>query len=120
MHYEGPHDSGPQHLPPLLIADDRSDDPELRRLTVAGEIDGSSAAHLYEAVTDVLRRQRPRHIEINLRGVVLLDPSGIGFLLMCRADAERAACRLTLTDPHPRAYHVLRDAALTRYFGLAG
>jgi anti-anti-sigma factor len=105
--------------PSLLIAQDRSDDPEVQRITVAGEIVGLSGAQLHKAVIDVLGR-RPARIEINLRGVIFIDSAGVNALLLCHADAERVNCKLTLIDPHPRTYTVLQIAKLTDHFRFTG
>ena len=102
-------DAEHQRSTSLLIAHDRSDDPKTRRITVAGEIDGLSGARLHRAVIDMLRRERPARIDINLRGVIFLDAAGKRALLLCRADAGRVDCELTLSDPHPRIYAVIRS-----------
>ena len=118
MYQHHPH--GSEGSPSILIACERRDDPQVGRITVAGELDCLNAAHLHKSMIDMLRRQCPGRIEINLRAVIGLDPSAIGILLLCRADAERLGCRLTLVDPHPRVLPVLRIAGLTEQLGLVG
>src|ERR671921_748747 len=88
--------------PSLLI----TVDPQRSGITVAGEIDSLNAAQLHAAVLGVLR-ERPRHIEVDLRGVTFLDSAGIRTLLLCHTAAQHMNCRLTLTDAHPMAYRVL-------------
>jgi anti-anti-sigma factor len=118
MQFEGQLHAEGRFCASLLVAPERSDEPNLRRITVAGELDRLSAAAFHDAVIGLLRRQRPHRIEINVRGVIRLDATGTGVLLVCHADAARLGCRLSLIDPHPQVFEVLRDAALTGHFGL--
>jgi anti-anti-sigma factor len=107
---------GQQDSSTLLVDVDHRDAPWVRRITAAGEIDAVSAVKLRQTVVDLLARWRPERIEINLRGVIFLDSAGIRALLGCHRDAQRANCRLTLTDPHPNAYLVLEITGLLDYF----
>jgi anti-anti-sigma factor len=113
---------GPAHQDqsPLLVAVDPGGEKHVRRITVAGEMDAVSAPALREAVSDMLRQQRPGRIEIGLRGVTFLDSAGIRSLLLCHSDARGADCQLRLTDPHPRVRRVLQITGLLDHFGLAG
>jgi anti-anti-sigma regulatory factor len=69
----------------------------------------AAVSGLHRAVIDMLRRVGPARIDINLRGVIFLDAAGKRALSLCRADAGRVGCELTLTDPHPRIYDVRRS-----------
>jgi anti-anti-sigma factor len=110
-------DAGRQMPVPLLTIDLHGDDRTgAHRMIVAGEVDMASAPGLHEAVVDLLSRCRPRRIEIDLRGVSFLDCAGIRTLLMCECAASRADCTLTLTEPHPRVYRVLRATGLLDHF----
>lgn len=106
-------DAQPSSFPTLLIARDRSDDPSLRRISVAGELNACTATELDRAVTGLLRHPRLRAVEVNLRGVIRLDPVGVDMLARCCTEAIRTGCRLRFTDPHPHAYRALRAAGLT-------
>jgi anti-sigma B factor antagonist len=88
------------------------------RVVLAGEVDALCADRLTETVVDVLRRQRPRHIAIDLDGVTFLDSAGIRALVRCHADAQQADCRLTLTAPRPAVYRVLEITGLLEPFGM--
>ena len=102
----------------LLITVDRSDDPSCCRLTLAGELDANTAGKLHLAVTEVLRQQNWRRIELNVRGVPFLDAAGIRTLAICHAEAGGRACRMTLTHPHPWVYRIMRSTGLIDHFGL--
>lgn len=99
----------------LLITHDRSDDARTERITAAGEMDSSGASFLHRAVTDLLRRNGPGRIDINLRGVISLDAAATGTLRVCRADTALTGCLLTLSDPHPRVVPALQDAGLAAH-----
>ncbi len=88
-------------------------------ITVAGELDVVSAPALWEAVGPALATGRPRHLEIDVSGITFLDSSGIRALLHCHADADRMACRMTLTGPRPGIRRVLEITGLLEHFGLA-
>jgi anti-sigma B factor antagonist len=104
----------------LLVELDRSEETLVHRITIAGELDTISATDLQKTVIDVLRRERPRHVEINLRGVTFLDSAGLRALVSCHSDAQQLDCRLTVTDPHPTAYRVLQITGLLDHFGVTG
>jgi len=88
------------------------------RMVVYGEVDGPNAVPLRKAVVDLLRRERPSSVEMDLHGVTFLDSSGIRALLLCRADAEQLGCEFRLTEPSPTAYQVLHITGLLEHFGL--
>jgi anti-anti-sigma factor len=89
-------------------------------MIVSGDLDVVNADLLRTAVADVLRRHRPRRIEVDLHGVAFLDSAGIRALLLCQADAQRADCRIALTRPRPGVYRVLEVTGLLDHFGLPG
>jgi anti-anti-sigma factor len=120
MYAAGPLDTALSGVLPLIVEADRSEETLVRRLTVAGELDALSAADLHKAVIDVLRRQQPHRLEINLRGVTFLDSAGIRALVSCHCDAQQLNCRLTVTDPHPMAYRVLQITGLLDHFSVTG
>jgi anti-anti-sigma factor len=107
-----------QHPSPSLLVDiDRSDETRPRVL-VAGELDVLGGTDLHNLVIDLLGRQRPGRMEIDLRGVPFLDSAGIRTLLSCHRDAQQLGCRLTVTDPHPMAYRVLEITGLLDHLGV--
>ena len=120
MYVPRPLETEPNDSSSLLVEVDRSDERRLQRIIVAGELDALSATKLQKTVLDVLRRQRPRRVEINLRGVIFLDSAGVRTLVSCHSDAQQADCQLTVTDPHPMAYRVLQITGLLDHFGVTG
>jgi anti-sigma B factor antagonist len=80
--------------------------------------DALTVGRLQKAVVDVLRRQRPSCIEMDLHGVTFLDSVGIRALVHCQSDARQVDCRITLTNPQPVVYRVLQITGLLEHFGL--
>jgi len=111
--------AGPEDRSALLVDVRTSDDEELLTMLVAGDLDAVSSAGLQKAVVEVLRRHRPRGIEVDLRGVAFLDSAGIRALVLCHADAEQLGCRLTVAGPRPDVRRVLDLTGLREHFGLA-
>jgi anti-sigma B factor antagonist len=103
---------------PLLLVDVQRTDTGPSRMVVFGELDALSADRLQQAVTDVLRRQRPRCIQMDFHGVTFLDSVGIRALVLCQADARRVDCQIRLINPHPMVYRVLQITGLLEHFGL--
>ncbi|MBE3008103.1 STAS domain-containing protein [Microbispora sp. NEAU-D428] len=91
----------------------------MTRIVACGEIDMSTSGRLFSGVLEVLRRQRPSRIEVDLAGVTFLDASGVRALLMSQTAAAEAGCRLTLIKPSRMAYRVLEIVGLLETFGLA-
>jgi anti-sigma B factor antagonist len=113
-----PFDTKHENQSALIIGIDRRADPPTHRITVAGDLDALNGGHLHQAVIEVLRRQQPQHIEIDLHRVTFLDSAGIRVLLLCHRDAQHLDCRLTLTGPRPMAHRVLQITGLLDHFGL--
>ncbi|GIH51495.1 anti-anti-sigma factor [Microbispora rosea] len=79
----------------------------MTRIIACGEIDISTSGRLYRGVLQVLRRQRPTRIEVDLAGVTFLDASGVRALLMSRTAAAEGGCRLTVVNPSRIAHRLL-------------
>lgn len=107
-----------QGLPPLLVEAHGTDETRLQRIAVAGEMDMLSAPAVHEAVVDVLKRLRPRRIEIDLSRVSFLDSEGIRTLLICHAEARRVDCPLTLVNPRQTVYRVLELTGVLDHFSI--
>ena len=108
-----------QQIAPLDITVTHDDDPRVQRIAVSGEVDALTGTQLHQAVIDVLRRHRPGHIEMDVRGVQFLDSAGIRILLMCHTDAAVMDCRLRLAACHPVVSRVLHVTGLADHFGLS-
>ena len=105
--------------PPLRVASERDAAGRVRTV-VSGEVDAVGAVHLQRAVVEVLRRERPRIIELDLGGVTFLDAAGTRALVHCRDDARQVDCRLRLTHVQPAVYRVLHLTGLAAGFGVTG
>jgi anti-sigma B factor antagonist len=103
---------------PLIEVRPADDDGPVR-LLISGDIDEISARHLQQCLIDVLRRDPPRDLGVDVSGVTFLDAAGIEALLRCQADARQLECRLFLAGPTPMTYRVLQIAGLLEQFGLA-
>jgi anti-sigma B factor antagonist len=103
---------------PLLVDVAHDGDTAVVRLTVSGEVDGVSTAHLQNAFLSAVRRYQPGTIEMNVRGVTFLDSAGIRCLVQCQADARQVGCHITLVDTSPAVYRVLEISALLDHFGI--
>jgi len=91
----------------------------MTRVIACGEIDISTSGKLYRGVLQIVRRQRPSRIEVDLAGVTFLDASGARALLMSQAAAAEAGCRLTVVDPSPIAHRLLDLLDLLQPLSLA-
>jgi anti-sigma B factor antagonist len=77
-------------------------------IAFAGEFGMGTTGTVLAAVVDALETRSPRRLEVNVADVEFMDASGINALVRCRAQAVAAGCRLTVTDPQPIVYEVLR------------
>jgi anti-sigma B factor antagonist len=75
-------------------------------LYLSGEIDMSVSGHLYEVLSDALD-QTVGTVEVNLRGLQLLDCTGINALLRARCDARRCGRSLFVSEPQGLVLRVL-------------
>ena len=76
------------------------------RVSLAGEIDMSVSDHLYEVLRAALD-QTLGTVEVNLRGLRLLDCTGLTALLRARDDARRGGRRLFVSQPRGIVRRVL-------------
>jgi anti-anti-sigma factor len=88
-------------------------------VTGHGEIDMTTVEALTDTLDTVLRQETPVHIDVNLAEVTFMDSSGINALMACRAKAEPAGCRITISHPRPTVERVLAVTGVNRIFGLA-
>ena len=108
--------SAPSTTPPIPTDVWISTGPAGCRITVADDLERSSAPSLERAVVQVLREHRPDRLEIDLAGVAFVDAGGIRALVHCRADAQQLGCRLVLTHVRPWVYRILKIAGLPELF----
>jgi anti-anti-sigma factor len=88
-------------------------------VTGHGEIDMTTVEMLADTLDTVLRQECPAHIDVNLSEVTFMDSSGVNALMACRAVAEPAGCRITISHPRPTVHRVLTVTGVGHLFGLA-
>lgn len=118
MSAELPLEPAPRDLSSLLVEVRGTD--AAAQMLVHGELDTPNTDRLHQAVTDLLREQRPHSLEMDLRGVTFLDSSGIRTLLHCHDDAERQGCLFRVTGAAPGVHRVLEITGLLEHLGVTG
>jgi anti-anti-sigma factor len=88
-------------------------------VTGHGEIDMTTVEVLSDTHATVLRQERPLHIDVNLAEVTFMDSSGVNALMACRAVAEPAGCRITVSHPRPTVRRVFAVTGVDGLFGLS-
>jgi anti-anti-sigma factor len=88
-------------------------------VTGHGEIDMTTVDTLAYTLSTVLHQELPTHIDVNLSEVTFMDSSGVNALMACRAVAEPAGCRITISHPRPTVHRVLTVTGVGHLFGLA-
>ena len=87
-------------------------------VTGHGEIDMTTVDALADTLSTVLRQELPIHIDVNLSEVTFMDSSGVNALMACRAVAEPAGCRITISNPRTTVRRVLTVTGVGHLFGL--
>jgi anti-sigma B factor antagonist len=80
-------------------------------LTIAGELDPSSAPTLDEAVGSALDTGGVDRVMLDLAGVEFIDSSGLTVLIRAHERGEVATIPIKITNPSP---HCLRLLTLTK------
>jgi anti-anti-sigma factor len=80
--------------------------PRMVRISVAGEVDLTSAPLLREAVAEAISAA-PEYIEIDLGAVRFLDSTGVAALVGADKSASAIGCRVVVTCPQPPVRRVL-------------
>ena len=88
-------------------------------VTGHGEIDMTTVEVLSTTLATVLRQERPLHIDVNLADVTFMDSSGVNALMACRAVAEPAGCRVTISHPRPTVRKLFTVTGVSHLFDLA-
>ncbi|WP_234361377.1 STAS domain-containing protein [Plantactinospora sp. BB1] len=88
------------------------------RLLLAGEIDLATVGQIRDAIIDVLTRDNPSAIVLDLEGVSFIDSSGIGELVRCHQAAAVSGSVLTLENLAPFPRRQLWATGLLGLFGL--
>ena len=86
--------------------------PDTVRLAVTGEIDMSNARQLLAGVREIVAVGEAVVFELDLAGVSMLDSTGVGTLVACRAAAQRAGLRFAVVATRPIVYRILKMVGL--------
>jgi anti-sigma B factor antagonist len=87
-------------------------------VVVRGELDCATADQLRAAITALLNRRDVDTIGLDLRGLALLDSTGIGTLVAAQRICEQVGVRLRLTAVSAFGARVLGVTGLDTTFGL--
>jgi anti-anti-sigma factor len=88
------------------------------RVRLGGELDGTTARALTEAVARALHTPAPELVELHVAALTFVDSAGVRCLLVCRAAAQDAGCRLLLAEPSRQVTGILDCTGLLDLFGL--
>jgi anti-anti-sigma factor len=81
--------------------------PGTARLSVAGEVDLTTAPTLGVRLVVVMKAHHPAVVEVDLAEVTFLDCAGIGMLVAVRDTADHTGCQIRITHPQPMVARVL-------------
>jgi anti-sigma B factor antagonist len=87
--------------------------------SIEGEIDLKNSPDLREALLDLIQRQKPQKVILNLARVPYMDSSAIAVLVESLQKLRRAGGKMCLTDLQPRVKGLLEIARLDSIFILA-
>jgi anti-sigma B factor antagonist len=82
--------------------------PDTVRLAVTGAIDVSNASLLRAGVQDAVDAGEAAAFELDLAGVPMLDSTGVGTLVACRAAVQRVGLRFAVVATRPIVYRILQ------------
>jgi anti-sigma B factor antagonist len=82
------------------------------RLAVTGHIDVSNASQLRGRAQQLVDAGEAAVFEVDLAGVSMLDSTGVGMLVACRAAAQRVGLRFAVVAPRPIVYRILQTLGL--------
>ena len=83
---------------------------------VRGEIDLHNSPDLRTALLDLLVKQEPKKLILNLGQVPYMDSSAIAVMVECLQKMRRSAGKIYLTDLQPRVKGLLEIAKLDSIF----
>ena len=83
-------------------------------LSIMGEIDHHSAAHLRGQVDRLIAEQRPKKLVLDLSSVDFMDSSGLGFIMGRTALLKEMGGELVIREPCEGVLKICRLAGLER------
>jgi len=101
----------------ILETEIRKGEPQHALVIVAGELDTSNVAQLYEELAD-LTREGVRHIAINLSELEFVDSTGLSALIAVHKRAEAMGGELILLSPNRDIRRLFEVTGIDTYFNL--
>jgi anti-sigma B factor antagonist len=89
-------------------------------VVVAGELDIATAPRFSACLRELLHRDCPRELVVNLSGVTFMDATGLRALTDLRRRAEQRESALVLEGVPPRVHRVLELIGPARRFRIRG
>jgi anti-anti-sigma factor len=86
---------------------------------IRGEIDLHNSPELREALLNVLLKDKPTRLVLNLAQVPYMDSSAIAVLVEALRKVQRSGGKIWLTNLQPRVKGLLEIARLNAIFGIA-
>ncbi len=84
------------------------------RVALEGEIDHHSAVDIRGRIDQMLYRQRPRRLELDLSRIGFMDSSGLGLVMGRLALIRELGGELAVIDPSPAILRIFRLAGMDR------
>lgn len=94
--------------------------PDTLRLAVTGQVDMSNASYLRAGAHEVVDAGQAAVFELDLAGVPMLDSTGVGTLVACRAAAQRVGMRFAVVATRPIVYRILQTVGLLEALNVSG
>jgi anti-anti-sigma factor len=85
-------------------------------VALRGDIDYTNAAGVTEVIREVVRREQPAAILVNMAAVEFLDSSGIAVLVKAMRSAREEGADYRVSAPGPRVLDQLRMTGLIDIF----
>ncbi len=89
-------------------------DGDVLRAKIVGEVDHHSAKDLREEIDDAILAARPRKVVLDLGAVDFMDSSGLGIIMGRRVFAEKLGAAFVLANPSRRVARIIELAGLAR------
>lgn len=86
--------------------------PDTAQLSVAGEVDLTTAPTLGTRLRTVMDAHHPAVVYLDLAEVTFLDCAGVGMLVAVRSTADHNGCQIRVSHPRPIVARVLTMVGL--------
>ncbi|MFG1994588.1 STAS domain-containing protein [Actinoplanes sp. NPDC048988] len=88
-------------------------------VVLSGEIDMDNSNQVRQFLDDVLQREQPRSLVVEMGEVTFLGSAGIHALVLCHFNADRLGSRLEIHHVRPPVRQVLDICGVTDMFHIA-